>query len=90
MKGGNTDERKQILSKTYLSRKDIKLLFDISRQVAERIYNQADQIDAQMLFRAYPNKVRMESVLTVTEKSFDLLQKQIKNADARQSNPQTI
>ena len=58
------------------------LLFSVSRQVANRIYNQADQIDSQMRFRAYPNKVRMQSVLAAQEISMDMLMEQIKKADA--------
>lgn len=70
------------MNEPYLNRKQIKILFRVSRQTADRIYNQADKIDSQMRFRCEPNKVRMESVLKVQEKSWDLLQKQIKNADA--------
>ena len=71
-----------MLNEHYLNRKQIKILFHVSRDTADRIYNQADKIDSQMRFRCEPNKVRMESVLKVQEKSWDLLQKQIKNADA--------
>ena len=75
-------KREELANESYLSRKDIKVLFRVSRQVADRIYNQADSIDSQMRFRACPNKVRMQTVLKVQEISWDLLLKQIKNADA--------
>ena len=74
--------REVLLKEVYLNRTEIKLLFSVSRQVANRIYNQADQIDSQMRFRAYPNKVRMQSVLAAQEISMDMLMEQIKNADA--------
>lgn len=74
--------REELLNEPYLNRKQIKILFHVGRQTADRIYSQADKIDSQMRFRCEPNKVRMESVLKVQEKSWDLLQKQIKNAEA--------
>lgn len=74
--------REELLNKPYLNRKDIESLFDVPRQVAERIYNQADMIDDQMKFRAYPNKVRMQTVLNVQELDYELLKAQIKNADS--------
>ena len=77
--------REDILNKPYLNRTDIKMLLDVPRQVAERIYNQADTIDSQMKFRAYPNKVRMQTVLNVQELDYELLKAQIKNADAATS-----
>lgn len=78
----NTTNREELLNEPYLNRKQIKILFRVSRQTADRIYSQADKIDSQMKYRCEPNKVRMESVLKVQEKSWDLLQKQIKNAEA--------
>lgn len=77
-------KREELANESYLSRKDIKVLFRVSRQVADRIYNQSDEIDSRMRFRAYPNKVRMQTVLKVQEISWDLLLKQIK-ADAATS-----
>lgn len=74
--------REDILNKPYLNRTDIKMLLDVPRQVAENIFLQADAIDNEMDFRVYPTKVRMQSVLKVTNISWNLLQKQIKNADA--------
>ena len=70
------------MSETYLSRTDIKVLLNVSRRVAENIFLQADMLDNEMEFRVYPTKVRMQSVLKVTNISWNLLQKQIKNADA--------
>ena len=80
----NTTNREELLNETYLSRKDIKILLgkNTSRQDAERIFKEADRIESQMRFRAKPNKVMMQTVLKVTEISWDLLRKQIKNADA--------
>ena len=71
-----------MLNEPYLNKKQIEILFKVSREVAGRIYNQADMIDDQMKFRAYPNKVRMQTVLNVQELDYELLKAQIKNADA--------
>lgn len=73
--------REEVLNKPYLNKTDIRILLDVSRQVAETIYNLADSIDNEMTYRVYPTKVRMQSVLKVTEINWNLLQKQIK-ADA--------
>lgn len=70
------------MNEPYLNKKQIEILFKVSREVAGRIYNQADMIDDQMKFRAYPNKVRMQTVLNVQELDYELLKAQIKNADA--------
>ena len=70
------------MNEPYLHKKQIEILFKVSREVAGRIYNQADMIDDQMKFRAYPNKVRMQTVLNVQELDYELLKAQIKNADA--------
>lgn len=70
------------MNETYLSRTDIKVLLNVSRRVAENIFLQADMLDNETDFRVYPTKVRMQSVLKVTNISWNLLQKQIKNADA--------
>ena len=71
-----------MLNEPYLNKRQIEILFKVSREVAGRIYNQADMIDDQMKFRAYPNKVRMQTVLNVQELDYELLKAQIKNADA--------
>lgn len=71
-----------MLNEPYLNKKQIEILFKVSREVAGRIYNQADMIDDQMKFRAYPNKVRMQTVLNVQELDYELLKAQIKNADS--------
>lgn len=71
-----------MLNEPYLNKKQIEILFKVSREVAGRIYNQADMIDDQMKFRAYPNKVRMQTVLNVQELDYELLKEQIKNADS--------
>lgn len=70
------------MNEPYLNKRQIEILFNVSREVAGRIYNQADMIDDQMKFRAYPNKVRMQTVLNVQEFDYELLKAQIKNADA--------
>lgn len=70
------------MNEPYLNKKQIEILFKVSREVAGRIYNQADMIDDQMKFRAYPNKVRMQTVLNVQELDYELLKAQIKNADS--------
>lgn len=74
-----------MLNEPYLNKRQIEILFKVSREVAGRIYNQADMIDDQMKFRAYPNKVRMQTVLNVQELDYELLKAQIKNADAATS-----
>lgn len=71
-----------MLNEPYLNKRQIEILFKVSREVAGRIYNQADMIDDQMKFRAYPNKVRMQTVLNVQELDYELLKAQIKNADS--------
>lgn len=71
-----------MLNEPYLNKRQIEILLKVSREVAGRIYNQADMIDDQMKFRAYPNKVRMQTVLNVQELDYELLKAQIKNADA--------
>ena len=71
-----------MLNEPYLNKKQIEILFKVSREVAGRIYNQADMIDDQMKFRAYPNKVRTQTVLNVQELDYELLKAQIKNADS--------
>lgn len=73
------------MNEPYLNKRQIEILFKVSREVAGRIYNQADMIDDQMKFRAYPNKVRMQTVLNVQELDYELLKEQIKNADAATS-----
>lgn len=70
------------MNEPYLNKRQIEILFKVSREVAGRIYNQADMIDDQMKFRAYPNKVRMQTVLNVQELDYELLKAQIKNADS--------
>lgn len=74
-----------MLNEPYLNKRQIEILLKVSREVAGRIYNQADMIDDQMKFRAYPNKVRMQTVLNVQELDYELLKAQIKNADAATS-----
>lgn len=54
----------------------------MTRSEANTTYDQADLLDSQMKYRQCPTRVRIESVFKVTEKSYDLLLKQIKNADA--------
>lgn len=70
------------MNEPYLNKRQIEILFKVSREVAGRIYNQADMIDDQMKFRAYPNKVRMQTVLNVQELDYELLKAQVKNADS--------
>ena len=74
-----------MLNEPYLNKRQIEILLKVSREVAGRIYNQADMIDDQMKFRAYPNKVRMQTVLNVQELDYELLKAQIKNAAAATS-----
>lgn len=53
----------EVLSQIYLNRSDIALMLGCSRQVANRIYAEADRIDSEELkFRAYTTKVRRLSV----------------------------
>ncbi len=74
--------REELLNEPYLNKKQIERLLKVSREDAVRIYEQADQLDSQLPFRPYTKIVRMESVLKVTGKNYDLLLKQIKNAEA--------
>ena len=75
--------RLEILYQVFLNKSDIATLLQISRPVADRIYNEADRIHRiELKFRAYPNKVRINSVLKASGTNWNLLLKQIKNADA--------
>ena len=70
------------MNEPYLNRRQIQILFKVGREAADKIYNQADMIDNQMKFRAVTNKVRTQTALMVQELDYDLLLKQIKNAEA--------
>ena len=83
-------DRIQILSEVeYLTRADIRVMLNCSRRVADRVFQEADRIDREELkFRAEPSRVRKESVEKASGKSCIKMLKQLKSADARQSNPQ--
>jgi hypothetical protein len=75
--------RIEILSSaTYLNRSEISIMLQCSRQVANRIYAEADRIDNEELkLRAYPSKVRKASVEQVAGVSCLKLLKELKNAE---------
>lgn len=72
--------REEVLALPYLRKTDIATLFQVSQTTAYRIYAEADKLDQQMKFRVEPTKVRMQSVMKVTEMNYNLLSKQIKSA----------
>lgn len=76
------NSRLKIINEPYLNRKQIQILFKVGRESADKIYNQADMIDSQMRFRAVTNKVRTQTALAVQELDYELLLKQIKNAES--------
>ena len=67
----------------YYTRKDIKVVLKVGRDVAERIFQNAHKRDEETLgarFMYYPQKkVRRESVLWATGKSLDSIMKALKN-----------
>lgn len=72
--------REECLALPYLRKTDIATLLQVSQTTAYRIYAEADKLDQQMKFRVEPTKVRMQSVMKVTEMNYNLLSKQIKSA----------
>lgn len=72
--------REEVLALPYLRKTDIATLLQVSQTTAYRIYAEADKLDQQMKFRVEPTKVRMQSVMKVTEMNYNLLSKQIKSA----------
>ena len=77
--------RSQILNEcSNLKIVEIQRLFGYSHAKAERVHDLAMQIDREELgiWIIDPVNPRLETVLKVTNKSFNLLAKQIKNAAA--------
>lgn len=72
--------REECLALPYLRKTEIATLLQVSQTTAYRIYEAADKLDQQMQFRVEPSKVRMQSVMKVTEMNYNLLSKQIKSA----------
>ena len=72
--------REECLALPYLRKTEIATLLQVSQTTAYRIYEEADKLDQQMQFRVEPSKVRMQSVMKVTEMNYNLLSKQIKSA----------
>ena len=69
--------RQQIANQLYLTKTDIQRLLGVSQQKAVRIYDLANQIDAEDLkFRVEPTKVRITSISKVTGISVNLMKKQ--------------
>jgi hypothetical protein len=69
--------RQQIASQLYLTKTDIQRLLGVSQQKAVRIYDLANQIDAEDLkYRVEPTKVRITSISKVTGISVNLMKKQ--------------
>lgn len=69
--------RQQIANQLYLTKTDIQRLLGVSQQKAVRIYDLANQIDAEDLkYRVEPTKVRITSISKVTGISVNLMKKQ--------------
>ena len=69
--------RQQIANQLYLTKTDIQRLLCVSQQKAVRIYELANQIDAEDLkYRIEPTKVRITSISKVTGISVNLMKKQ--------------
>ncbi len=81
--------RIQILAECeYLTRTDVMVMLNCSRRTAVRIFQEADRIDREELkFRAEPSRVRKESVEKASGKSCIKMLKQLKSAEARESDP---
>lgn len=72
--------RIQVYQQTFLNRNDIKVLLNVSRPTANRIYTIADMVDAELgEYRIEPNMVRLKTVLKVTKTDSALLLRQIKS-----------
>lgn len=81
----------EVLTQVYLNRSDIAVMLGCSRQVASRIYAEADRIDNEELkFRAYVTKVRKTSVERAAGIKCSDIINTLKKADALPSNPQPI
>lgn len=83
-KGKNQMQRlktkEEILDSQFVSKADIKKLFGIGSERANKIYKLADEIDnADLKYRIFDNRVRITSMCKVVGISINLLQKQIKS-----------
>ena len=78
--------REELLAGGYLCRKDIKILLNVSREVADKMFDDAQRYELEKVGRDrmyyYGRKVSLEAVLAVTGKSFNMLAKQIKSSDS--------
>ena len=76
--------REQLLGESYLNITEIQTLLRISKPKARKIWLIAIKKDREYLgdYLLYENKARIETVLSVVGKSYNLLAKQIKNAPA--------
>ncbi|MBR3278282.1 MAG: hypothetical protein IKG01_05145 [Lachnospiraceae bacterium] len=78
--------REELLAGGYLCRKDIKILLNVSREVADKMFDDAQRYELEKVGRDrmyyYGRKVAIESVLAVTGKSYNMLAKQIKSSDS--------
>ena len=78
--------REEVLAAGYLCRKDIRILLNVSREVADKMFDDAHQYElgkyGHQGMYYFGSKVMLESVLAVTHKSYNLLQKQIKSSDS--------
>lgn len=78
--------REEVLTSGYLCKKDIRILLKVSREVADKMFDDAHQYELEKYGRRgmyyYGKKVSIEAVLAVTGKSFNMLAKQIKSSDS--------
>ena len=82
-------DRIQILaSEQYLTRSDIMVMLQVSRQVANRIFAEAERREKEShQFRAEPSKVLKTTVEDVSGTKCTKILSELKKADALPSNP---
>ncbi len=75
--------REQIVNQIYVSQEDIRRLFQIGYDKAKDLYQMCDEVETEELgpWRYEHRKVRMNTLLKISQVSLDQLRQQIKNAD---------
>lgn len=68
--------REELAGELYLSKADIARLLKVPRSAATRIYDYANEIDSQMRFRIFPNRVKITSVCKVTGFTLETIRRQ--------------
>ena len=75
--------REQIVNQIYVSQEDIRRLFQIGYDKSKDLYRMCDEVENEELgkWRYEHRKVRMNTLLKISQVSLDQLRTQIKNAD---------